>query len=172
MIFDETAEAEGKEYFRLGAFEVSPDGKLLATLVDDDGSERFKLRIRDLATGKDIETVTEVGIGQPVWTSDSKGLVFTEVNDQWRSYRARYHRLGRRPAEDVTLYEETEDSASRSASAASTDDSLIFISTGDNATSEVRFVPADDPTQPLTLISRARPTANMRSMRRTGNCGS
>ena len=30
---------------------------------------------------------------------------------------------------------------------------MILISTGDNATSEVRFVGADDPTQPLTLIS-------------------
>ena len=69
----------------------------MATLADDDGSERFKLIVRDLATGKDLETVTDVGIGQPVWTSDSQGLVFTEVNDQWRSYRARYHRIGGRP---------------------------------------------------------------------------
>ena len=38
--------------------------------------------------------MTEVGIGQPVWTSDSAGIVFTEVNDNWRSYRARFHRLG------------------------------------------------------------------------------
>src|SRR5438270_10461 len=65
IIFDEPVEAEGKEYFRLGAVEPSPDGRLLATLVDDNGSERFQLRVRDLATGKDIETVTEVGIGQP-----------------------------------------------------------------------------------------------------------
>ena len=97
------------EYFRLGALEVSPDGKLLATLADYDGSERFELRIRDLATGKDVETVTKVGIGQPVWTSDSAGIVFTEVNDNWRSYRARFHRLGRPLDEDVTLYEETEE---------------------------------------------------------------
>ena len=100
LIFDEPAEAEGKEYFRLGALEVSPDGRLAATLVDDDGSERFKLKIRDLASGKDIETVTDVGIGQPVWTSDSQGVVFTEVNDNWRSYRARYHRVGRPLGED------------------------------------------------------------------------
>jgi oligopeptidase B len=33
IIFDEPVEAEGKEYFRLGAIEVSPDGKLLATLA-------------------------------------------------------------------------------------------------------------------------------------------
>ena len=47
IIFDEPLEAEGREYFRLGALEVSPDGKLLATLADYDGSERFELRIRD-----------------------------------------------------------------------------------------------------------------------------
>jgi oligopeptidase B len=43
--------------------------------------------------------------------------VFTEVNEHWRSYRARLHRLGTPASEDVTLYEETRMSASRSASA-------------------------------------------------------
>jgi oligopeptidase B len=156
-IFDEPVEAEGKEYFRLGAMEVSPDGKLLATLADYDGSERFELRIRDLATGKDIESITKVGIGQPVWTSDSAGIVFTEVNDNWRSYRARCHRLGRPVEEDITLYEETEELGFSVGIGHSQDRSTIFVSTGDNATSEVRFVSADDPSQPLTLISRRKP---------------
>src|SRR6185369_165349 len=158
VIFDEPVEAEGKDYFRLGALEVSPDGRLAALLVDDNGSERFHLKIRDLATGRDIETVTEVGIGQPVCTSGSDGIVFTEVNEHWRSYRARYHRLGRPTSEDVTLYEETEELGFSVGAGKTTDKSLIIISTGDNATSEVRFVPADDPTQPLTLISRRKPT--------------
>jgi oligopeptidase B len=153
VIFDEAAEAEGKEYFRLGAMSVSPDGKLAATLVDDNGSERFDLRIRDLATGKDLETVTEVGIGQPVWTSDSKGVVFTEVNENWRSYRARYHRLGTPVAQDKTLYEETKELGFTVGVSKAQDESLIFISTGDNATNEVRFVSAKDPTAPLTLMS-------------------
>jgi oligopeptidase B len=157
VVFDEPVEAEGKDYFRLGALEPSPDGRLLATLVDDNGSERFHLRIRDLATGKDIETVTEVGIGQPVWTSDSAGIVFTEVNEHWRSYRARYHRLGRPANEAVTLYEETEELGFSVGAHKSHDKSLIFVSTGDNATSEVRFVSAADPSQPLTLISRRKP---------------
>ena len=156
-IFDEPVEAEGKEYFRLGAIEVSPDGKLLATLADYDGSERFELRIRDLATGKDIETVTKVGIGHPVWTSDSAGIVFTEVNDNWRSYRARYHRLGCPVDEDMTLYEETEELGFSVGIGRSQDRSIIFVSTGDNATSEVRFVSAEDPSQPLILMSRRKP---------------
>jgi oligopeptidase B len=157
IIFDEPVEAEGKEYFRLGAVEPSPDGKLLATLVDDNGSERFQLRIRDIATGKDIETVTEVGIGQPVWTSDSAGIVFTEVNDNWRSYRAQYHRLGAKPEDAITLYEETEELGFSVGVGKSHDKTLILVATGDNATSEVRFVSADDPSQPLTLISRRKP---------------
>ncbi|MES2136571.1 MAG: S9 family peptidase [Pseudomonadota bacterium] len=157
VIFDEPVEAEGKAYFRLGALEVSPNGKLLATLADYDGSERFELRIRDLATGKDIETVTKVGIGQPVWASDSAGVLFTEVNDNWRSYRARYHRLGRPLEEDVTVYEETEELGFSVGIGKSQDRTTIFVSTGDNATSEVRFVSADDPAQPLTLISPRKP---------------
>lgn len=157
LIFDENAEAEGKEYFRLGAFATSPDGKRLATLVDDDGSERFKLVVRDLATGKTIETVTEVGIGNPVWTSDSKGLVFTEVNDQWRSYRARYHVIGQPLAAIKTLYEETKDIAFSVGVDRSTDDSLIFISTGNNSSNEVRIVPANAPDAAPVLVSPRKP---------------
>ncbi|QPQ56292.1 S9 family peptidase [Allosphingosinicella flava] len=153
VIFDEVAEAAGKDYFRLGAMQVSPDGRLAATLVDDNGSERFKLKIRDLATGKDIETVSEVGIGSPVWTADSKGVVFTEVNENWRSYRARLHWLGRPVAEDKTLYEETENKGFSVGVSKSQDEGLIFIATGDNTTSEVRFVPASAPEAPPVLIA-------------------
>ena len=157
VIFDEPSEAEGREYFRLGALEVSPDGRRIATLADYDGSERFELRIRELASGKDIETVTKVGIGVPVWTSDSGGIVYCEVNDNWRSYRARFHRLGSSPDDDTTLYEETEELGFSVGVGRSHDRSTIFVSSGDNATSEVRFVSADDPTAPLTLISRRKP---------------
>jgi oligopeptidase B len=153
IIFDEPVEAEGKDYFRLGALEISPDGRLAAMLVDDNGSERFQLKIRDLATGQNLETVTEVGIGQPVWTSGSDGIVFTEVNEHWRSYRARYHRLGAPAAEDVTIYEEVDELGFSVGVGKTTDKSLIIVSTGDNATSEVRFVTAEDPASPLTLIS-------------------
>jgi oligopeptidase B len=157
LIYSENAEAEGKEYYRLGAFAVSPDGRLLATLVDDDGSERFKLKVRDLSAGNDIETVTTVGIGQPVWTSDSKGLVFTEVNDQWRSYRAQFHRIGDDPAKAATIYEEKDDIAFSVGVARSTDDSLIFVSTGNNSSNEICLIPANQPDAPLKLIKPRQP---------------
>jgi len=60
-----------------------------------------------------------------------RGIVFTEVNDQWRSYRARYHRLGRPTEDDVTLYEETEELGFSVGVGKSQDKSTIFVSTGD-----------------------------------------
>src|SRR3569623_149917 len=156
IIYDEPVEAEGKDYFRLCAIAISPDGLLAATLVDDNGSERFKLRIRDLATGADVETITDVAIGQPVWSADSRAVLFTEVNENWRSYRARLHWLGKPTDEDRTLYEETEDLGFSVGLSRSQDRSLIFISTGDNSSNEVRFVPASHPeTEPVLISPRA-----------------
>ena len=157
LIFDEVAAATGHDYFRLGAIVSSPDYTLLATQVDDDGSERFKLHIRDIATGAILETITDHAIGNPVWAADSKCIAFTEVNDQWRSDKARYHRLGDDPAAAVTLYEETQDKGFSVGLGQSHDDALIFISTGNNTSSEVRFVPASDPTATPVLIAARRP---------------
>ena len=157
VIFDEPREAEGKQYFQLGALEISPDGRYAAAMVDDSGSERFELRIRDLATGEHVETVTEVGIGQPVWTADSRSVVFTEVNDNWRSYRARLHRLGEPTVNDRTLYEETENVAFTVGVGKTQDRRFILINTGENISNEIRIVPADDPLAEPVLVARRRP---------------
>jgi oligopeptidase B len=156
-VFDEVAAAAGKQYFRLGAMEVSPDGRYAAILVDDNGSERFQLRIREIATGQDVETVTQVGIGEPVWTSDSRAIVFTEVNENWRSYRARLHRLGQPVAQDRTLYEETENIAFAVGVGRTQDRRFILIQTGENSSNETRFVPADNVEATPVLVARRRP---------------
>ena len=57
LILDENRLAEGKDYFRLGAAEVSPDGKLLAYAYDDNGSERFDLHVRNLETGEELADI-------------------------------------------------------------------------------------------------------------------
>src|SRR3546814_14107841 len=69
-------------------------------------------------------------------------------------YRARFHRLGEPLDRDVTLYEETEEKGFSVGVGKSHDRSLVIIATGDNSSTEVRFVSADDPTAPLTLVSR------------------
>ena len=63
----------------------------------------------------------------------------------------------RRPTRTARSTRRRRISPSRSASAARQDRSLIFISTGENSSNEVRFVPADNPEAPPTLIAPRRP---------------
>ncbi len=153
LILSEPKEAEGKDYFRLGALAISPDGRLAAWAADANGAERFTLRIRDLSTATDIETVSEVANGAIVWSAASDAVAYTEVNDNWRTFRARLHRLGDDPAAALTLYEETADIGFNVGLGRTQDRRWIIVSTGDHETSEVRLVPADDPTQPPLLVS-------------------
>ena len=155
VILDEVAEAEGKEYFRLGALAVSPDGTLAAWSSDTSGAERFTLRIRDLATGADIETVSNVVNGSVVWSAGSDAVAYTEVNDNWRTFRARLHALGSDPEADPTLYEEKEDIGFNVHVGRTQDRQWIVVGTNDHETSEVRLVPAADPSaEPLLIAPR------------------
>ena len=52
VLLDCNALAEGLPFFQLGAYEVSPDNRLLAYTVDVVGRRQYILRIKDLQTGK------------------------------------------------------------------------------------------------------------------------
>ncbi len=153
VILSEPALAEGHDYFRLAGTAVSPDGKLLAYAYDDNGAERFTLKVRDLATGKDIETVTAKSVGVPVWSADSTALAWTEVNDNWRRFRINLHRLGQ--AGDTVLYEE-HDSQFGVSVQRSTDRSQFVITAADHVTSEVRLIPTANPAATPLLIGARR----------------
>ncbi|WP_164156569.1 S9 family peptidase [Sandarakinorhabdus rubra] len=156
LVLSEPALAEGHDYFRLGAQTISPDGRLVAYATDCDGSERFTIRIRDIASGTDLETVTGASVGAIAWTADSQAIVWTEVNENWRRIRARLHRLGA-AGEDAVLYEETEDKGFGVSVGKSQDGQWIIISTSDHVTSEVRLLPAGDQQAPLLLVKRRQP---------------
>ncbi|WP_419825284.1 S9 family peptidase [Sphingomonas sp.] len=154
VIVDEAAEAAGHVYFRLGALAISPDGRLAAWSADTSGAERFTLRIRDLATGADVETVTAIANGAIAWFASSDAIAYSEVNDKWRTYRARLHRLGDDPAGDAMLYEEIEDEGFNVGVSRTTDRAWIVVGTNDHETSEVRLIPAADPGIEPLLVSR------------------
>ncbi|MBY8825924.1 S9 family peptidase [Sphingomonas colocasiae] len=154
VLFDEPREAEGKEYFRLGILEVSPDGRLMAYGADDNGSERYTLRIREIATGRELETISTQVNGDVAWAADSKSLVYTEVNEQWRAYKALHHVLGADPKTDTVLYEE-QDIGFQVGIDETQDRQWIVLATGDNQTSEVRLLPASNPlAEPLLIAPR------------------
>lgn len=154
LVLDEVALAEGKEYFRLGAMSVSRNGKLLAYAVDDNGSERFTLRIKDLTTGKDLPDEIPGTLSALVWVAGDKGLVYALANENWRTDNARLHWLGEPAEHDVELYHEDDDGFRVGVGLSANEDWLI-ISSSDHETSEVRLIAADKPLGTPILV-RAR----------------
>jgi oligopeptidase B len=154
LILDENALAEGHDYFRLGSFSVSKNGKLLAYSTDTNGSERFTARIKDLETGEHLPDEIPGTLSDLVWVMDDRALVYGLADDHWRVHDATLHMLGTAPAEDVELYRETEDEGFRVGAGLSAQEDWLVIATGDNETSEVRLVPASDPTAAPILVRR------------------
>lgn len=152
LLLDEPALAEGKEYFRLGAFAVSNDGMKLAYAIDDNGSERFTIHVKDLATGALLPDTIPGMLSDIVWTADDSGFLYGLANKEWRTDNARLHRLGTDPAQDIELYHEP-DEGYRVAVAETSDRRWIVIGTGDHVTSEVRLLPATDPLADPILVA-------------------
>ncbi len=152
VLLDETALAADHEYFQLGGLDVSPDGKLMAYAVDVDGSERFVLRVRNLVTGQELPDRIENWRYGLVWGADSKGFLYTDADENWRSKKVFHHRLGESQAQDRILYDEPtaefgvqiDQTQSRK---------YAVLTTGDNVTSEVRLLPTADFEAELLLVS-------------------
>ncbi len=151
LILDENELAEGFEYFRLGAMSVSKNGRYLAYSTDTSGAERYTARIKDLETGELLtDEIPETRTGL-TWVANDTALVYGIANENWRTLDARLHRIGTPVADDVILYKEDDESFGVGTGLSAQEDWLV-IATGDNETSEVRLVRADDPTGEQILV--------------------
>ena len=131
---------------------VSPDARLLAYATDTNGSERFVLRVRDLATGTDLPDVIENWRYGIVWAADSKSFLYTDADENWRSKTVWHHRLGDAQSADRVVYREAVQefgvSLDRSQSRA-----FALINSGDGSSNEVRLLPTGDFTAEPVLVS-------------------
>jgi len=152
VLFDEAAEAEGKEFFKLGSLSVSPDGKFLAYSVDDNGSERFTVAIKNLATGAVLADSIEETSGEIIWNTASNALVYVKVSKEWRPFLVAAHTLGKGAH---TLYEEKDTSFFVHIQATSSEKYLV-IRSGDHVTAENQLVPLADLSVPAVCLSPRR----------------
>ena len=155
LILSEPELSRGTEYFRLGGMDVSDNGRYIAFSTDTDGSERYTLRFRRLLGEGEYEELADLipdTIDDPLWLPDNRTVLYLELNEQWRPFRLRAHRLGSDPGEDTILYEE-EDSSFFVDVDMTQSRAFVVISTGDHITSEIRFIPTD---LLVSLISKRR----------------
>lgn len=150
VLLDENLEAQGHEFFSLGAASVSLDGNILAYSVDLKGDERYTLRFKDLRTGELYEdTITGIGPGA-TWAADNRTLYYSTLDEAWRPDTIWRHRLGSGlPAQKV--YHEPDErywlGVGRTRS-----DKYVIVAAGSAVTSEVRYADATDPEAEFTIV--------------------
>jgi oligopeptidase B len=156
VLLDLNALAAGHGYFRMGAFEVSPDHRLLAYSVDTSGAESFTIFLKDLATGGLLaETIERTSPGV-AWANDSRTLFYIVLDDARRPSRLYRHRAGTNPVGDVLVHFEPDESffldINRSRSRR-----FLVLDLASHSTTEVRYASADRPDDPFRVIEPRRP---------------
>ncbi|MEL6840869.1 MAG: S9 family peptidase [Pseudomonadota bacterium] len=150
---DVNVEAASHDYFQLGGTQVSTDHKVLAWKADTNGSEFYKLRFRDIASGKDTDYLID-DVGSFAW-ADPQTLFYVRVDENHRPNKVFRHVLHTDPAKDVLVFEEADPryyvSVWRTRSG-----EFIMIGTGMNDEDETHFIPANAPDTAPTVIAPRR----------------
>ncbi|MGO9359438.1 MAG: S9 family peptidase [Xanthobacteraceae bacterium] len=152
MILDGDALAAQSAFFQFGDARHSPDHAREAWSADTKGSEYFSIRVRDWASGKDLEDLIEETDGSVVWTTDSKAFYYVRLDENHRPMRVYRHRLGTAQADDVLVYEEP-DAGWFTHVHESTSGRFCVIAGGDHETSEQRLIDLGQPDAAPRLVA-------------------
>lgn len=155
ILLDENILAKGEKFFSLGSCEVNPHANLLAYSVDTSGNEKYRLYIRDMDTGKLLPEIIE-SVADVEWAEDGKHLFYTVEEHPHPPRKVFLHRLGESAVKDVLVFEEL-DLQWYVALDKSRSKKYIFLVSGNFDASEVRYLPAANPTvSPRLFAKRAK----------------
>ena len=152
VLVDANREAEGKEYYRLVGRSVSPGQDLLAFAEDTRGRFQHTLRIREIATGRDLPERIP-GLQPQVAWGDNRTVYYVE-NDPVTllSTRVKKHVLGTDPKSDPVVYEEKDRSFYLGVGKTG-DERFVVIRLDSTVASEVRFIDTRDPSAALRILA-------------------
>ena len=154
VLLDANLAAAGHDFFAIGAFSVSPDGRRLAYATDVVGDERFTVRIRDLASGNLLGDEIEDTAYGVAWAGNDH-VFYTRADASWRPYTVRRHRVGVDPSTDVEVFSEP-DERFWVGVGNSRDHHWVLISTSSKLTSECRLLSAADPEGVPHMVAERR----------------
>ena len=152
----------GGGYLGLGVREVSPDGRLLAYSADFDGGELYQLRIRDLARGTDLPERIEGTYYGLAWSADSRSLLYTVTDAQYRPHEVWRHVLGAEPGQDTLVFRE-EDQRFELTVRATRSGAYVLIETESRDSTETLVLPAAGTDQRPTVMEKRSPGIEYRA---------
>ncbi|MEM1365809.1 MAG: S9 family peptidase [Pseudomonadota bacterium] len=149
VLLDGDLEGKDKDYFSLGGMDRSPSHKLGAWIVDENGSEYYRLRVRDLETATDTgETLEDIG---SFAFTDDQTIYYARVDENHRPSKIYRHTLGTDQADDTLIYEEI-DPRFFCGVVVSQSERFLMISASVNDMDELHFLDLKTPGAELTCI--------------------
>jgi len=155
LLLDQNLEAQGHDFFAVGASEVSPAGDLLAYAADLAGDERYDVRVRRIDTGQLLDDAVQQTGGSLAWALDGRHLFYTRVDDAWRPHQVWRHELGTPAGADVLVHDEPDERFFVGVTA-SRDDRHVIIGIGSKTTNEYRILDAADPLGTPRIVAARR----------------
>jgi oligopeptidase B len=156
LLLDGDAAATGHPFFDLGGAEHSPDHRLLAWSADVKGSEYYTIRVRDLATGSELEDEVPNSAGSVVWSADSMSFYYVELDENHRPVRVKLHRLGEPSSADTLVYQEADPGFFVHVGSTQSD-AFVVIDSSDHETSEVYLIDRAAPGSEPRLVAPRQP---------------
>src|ERR1700683_1578282 len=155
VILDINELAKGQKFMSVGDFQVSDDGNFLAYTTDDTGFRQYTLAVKDLRTGQMLPDHAE-RVGSVTWANDNRTIFYTQEDAQTkRDYRLYRHTLRSNGVDDQLINEE-KDEKFDVGSEKTLDKAFIFLVIANHTTSEVRYIPGDQPSAEWKLMEPRR----------------
>jgi oligopeptidase B len=102
--------AKGHSYYSIAGLEVSEDNRLLAFAEDSVSRRRYTVYVKDIQTGKIVDTPIANTEGNVTWGNDNKTFFYTRKDSlTLRSRWIMRHQLNVDPKKDVSVFEEGDD---------------------------------------------------------------
>lgn len=145
VMLDVNTLAEGKDYYAVSNWQVSPDQNFLAYVEDTSGRRQYTLKIRDLRTGKELSDELTGLSASIAWAADSQTL-YVVKNDPVTllSTQVLQHKLGQDADKAKLVYEEKDNSFYMGVGN-TTDDKYVVIYLGSTVSSELLVQDAAKP---------------------------
>lgn len=154
VYLDENDLAEGHAFFFIGAMALSPSHTKCAYMADTDGSERYRLFVRDLVSGEVIDSRLH-DIWDIVWGEEEDCVYYVVLDDVHRPYKVFKHTIGADPGDDVLLYHEKDPTYEYLRLSKTKSRKYIVITAQSLTKSEVWLVRADGSSGPSMFRPRA-----------------
>ncbi|MEM7328089.1 MAG: S9 family peptidase [Pseudomonadota bacterium] len=150
ILLDGDEMGKGKAYFSFNDVEHSPNHQIVAYAVDEQGSEYYTIRFKNIETGEMLPDAIEKTAGTFVWGANSDRVFWIERNEDGRPAAVHMYTLGGDGS--VELYREQDPGFFVGVSESQSGD-YIFVSAGSHTTSELHFFEADATMPELKTIA-------------------